>query len=350
MDMSKISDSVKAYLGLYTAPVNEITEILTTVVDKNSSAIYLQPDKLKNAMAQSGANQMQITKVMLMTQVSGFRELLDLDARMQQNDLDRYVQNAIKETGFNRTQVLEITSAISMTLGIPFDIDADDLVQKNITIEKAYVIPVSNYEKELNKICAGRYTSPKISYSSDEMMKLEALASAGISRAKYLLGYCLINNEAYESSLPLGVQMLEEAASDGDSLAAGALGDYYYAQASSDSWQKAYSYYTGYGRSALSKKRKDAITNIINHKAFNRKMLYASVILALCFLLSLVFVPAAPLFAAHKIWGSICFIGAVATILVAFLHHRICPYDSLYWVPTGIFMFWFLYMAVRIIF
>ena len=37
MDMSKISDSVKAYLGLYTAPVNEITEILTTVVDKNSS-------------------------------------------------------------------------------------------------------------------------------------------------------------------------------------------------------------------------------------------------------------------------------------------------------------------------
>lgn len=350
MDMSKISDSVKAYLGLYTAPVNEITEILTTAVDKNSSNIYLQPDKLKNAMAQSGANQIQITKVLLMTQVSGFRELLDLDVRMQQNDLDRYVQNAIIETGFNRAQVLEITSAISMSLGIPFDVDVDDLVQENISIEKAYVIPASNYEKELNKICAGRYTSPKTSYSSDEMLKLETLASAGISRAKYLLGYCLINNEAYESSLPLGVQMLEEAAADGDSLAAGALGDYYYSQASSDSWQKAYSYYIGYGRSALSKKRKDAITNIINHKSFNRKMLSASVVLALCFLLFLVFAPAASLFAAHKIWGSICFIGAVTTILVAVLHHRICPYDSLYWVPTGIFIFWFLYMAVRIIF
>ena len=350
MDTSKISDSVKAYLGLYIAPVNEITEILMNAVDNNSSAIYLQPDKLKNAMAQSGANQIQITKVLLMTQVSGFRELLELDTRMQQNDLDRYVQNAIQETGFNRAQVLEITSAISMSLGIPFDVDVDDLVQKRNSNEKAYVIPASYYEKELNRISYGRYSSAKTSYSSDDMMKLEALASAGISRAKFLLGYCFINNEEFESSLPLGIQMLEEAAADGDSFAAGTLGDYYYSQATSDSWQKAYSYYTGYGRSALSKKRKDAITNIINHKLFNRKILVVSVLLALCFLLSLTFAPAESLFAAHRIFGSFCFVGAVATILVAILHHRICPYDSLYWVPTGVFIFWFLYMAVRIIF
>lgn len=350
MDMSKISENVKAYLGLYAAPANELTEILTTVVDKNPSDIYLQPDKLKNAMAQSGANLMQITKVMLMTQVSGFRELLDLDVRMQQTDLDRYVQNAVKETCFNRAQVLEITSAISMSLGIPFDIDADDLVQKQGYNEKAYVIPVSNYEKELNEICDGKYTSPQTSYTSDEMMKLEALALTGIPRAKYLLGYCLINNENFESSSPVGIQMLEEAAADGDSLAASALGDYYYSQASSDSWQKAYNYYTGYGRSALSKKRKDAITDIINHKTFNRKILMSSVFLVLCFLISLIIAPAASLFAAHKIFGFFCFAGSVAIIIVATLHHRTYLYDSLYYVPTGIFIFWFLYMAVRILF
>jgi len=348
MDMSQISNNVKTYLGLYTAPVNEITEILTTAVDRYSSSIYLQPDGLSDAMTQSGANHIQITKVLLMTQVSGFRELLDLDTRMQQNDLDRYVHNAIQETGFNRAQVLEITSAIAMSLGIPFDIDAEDIIQKKIIKEKAYVIPASVYEIELRNI--RKNSLPKTSYSADEMMKLEALASAGIPRAKYLLGYCLINNEESEDSSTLGIQLLDEAAAEGDSMAAGALGDYYYSQSTADSWQKAYNYYTGYGRLALSKKRKDAVTNILNHKTFNRKLLAASIILAICFLVSIVFAPAASVYGAHRVFGSICFIGSATTIFVAILHHRICPYDSVYWVPTGVFMFWFLYMAVRIMF
>lgn len=345
MDISSVANSAKEYIGMYTAPINDITSILALVTGKYSTKVYSDETKLKEAMKEFGANEIQIAKVILMTQVTGTRELLEMDTRMQQNDLDRYVQNVIKETGFNRAQILELTSAIVMSLGTSFNFKIPET--KEDAINTAFVIPVKIYEDELRKIA---YPLAKMEYdkiSDKDLTKLEALASAGIPKAKYYLGCYFLKKE---KNSPFGLQMLEEAAAEGDSDAAATLGDYYYKQGTSMSWQKAYDYYTGHGALALTENRREAMLNIINHKTFNRKMLGASILLAILALAMLVFAPGATIYAAHRVFGSICFIGLVAVIAVAIMHYRVSPYDSVYWVPCSMFVIWCIYVAARLFF
>ena len=114
----KIKYNALEYIGLYQAPVSELSRVLETVVTQSGSEIFQDPQALRQAMGEVGADEAEICRVCLMTQVTGFRELMNRDARTTQLDLDRYIQNAARETGFNRDTVLRLSSAIAYAVGI----------------------------------------------------------------------------------------------------------------------------------------------------------------------------------------------------------------------------------------
>ncbi len=347
--LNPIMNNVKEYIGVYQTAENDYEPILSATVGKYSANVYKDPKQLNDAMREFGATEAQATKVYLMTLVKGFREILEIDGRIQQVDIDRYIQNAVRETAFNITQILELTSAIFASLGIDSLSDSSKVLDSE-NGRCGFVVPMSVYEEELKVVERKIAQTGVESLIPNELARLETLAMAGIPRAKFYLGYCLLKNDEFEKNSLLGLRYLEEAAAEGDSYAAGALGDYYYEQGDSDSWSQAFSYYTGNGALALNKTRKFRIADILNYRKFNFTTIAASILLALAMLATVIIAPANTMFAAHRVWGCILFILVVVIVVVSILHHRQKPYDNLLWVPSSIFIIWTLYFLIRIIF
>lgn len=344
-----IVNNIQEYLESFQTPYSEYADILVSAVSAHSADIYNDPEKLKEAMQEAGATEIQIEKVHLMTMCTGFREVLEMDSRTQQVDIDRFVKNARKETGFTKPQVLELTSGIIASLGIEGLTDYRKPVNSEPD-ESGYVVPYSVYEEEM-RIFEEKINNPDSDgFSSEDMTRLEVLAKAGITRAKYYLGCCLLNDEYYENSMDLGLEYLEEAASEGDELAAGVLGDYYYDRNEIDSWSNAYSNYTGYGSLALNGIRRERIANIMNYEKFNKKVIVLDCILLVAMLLTVIIAPGSAVYAPHRVWGFICFILELGIAAIHILFHRQYPFATITWAPCGMFAIWFLYILVRILF
>ena len=79
-------------------------------------------------------------------------------------------------------------------------------------------------------------------------------------------------------------------------------------------------------------------------------MIGLSIALFIAIVASLILAPGAPLYAAHRITGCIFTLLSFAILIMAILHHRIKPYDTMYFVPVGMFTMWFFYMVVRFLF
>ena len=347
--LNSIVNNVKEYIGVYQTTDSDYESILSAAVNMYSADLYTDSEKLKDAMCEFGATQMQITKVCMMTLVNGFREILEVDERIQQIDIDRYVQNAVRETGFNVAQVLELVSAIIVSLGIECAIDSS-MALNGGNVTAGYVVPLSVYEDELKMVEQKLNSGSSESLGSDEIARLEVLAKAGISRAKYYLGSCLLKKEEFEQNAPLGFRYLEEAAADGDSQAAAELGDYFYGQYDSDSWSQAYSYYTRNGSLALNETRRKRVVDILNYRKFNLTTIAASILIVLAMFAMVIIAPADALYGAHRVWGCILFAVAAAIIAASIVHHRRKPYDNLSWVPCSLFIIWTLYFLIRIVF
>ena len=136
----------------------------------------------------------------------------------------------------------------------------------------------------------------------------------------------------------------------GSGKAAAALGDYYYALGGSGNWSRAYQYYTGFGADALNKSRRSAVANILNQEIFNRKLLGLCVILLLAFAATVIWPPAAAVYAHHPAAGWLMMALQLGLVVLGFLHHRARPYDFIYGLPVAMSGLWFLYMAVRLLF
>ena len=346
--ITPVGNRVRDYIGAYQIKDNSIESILFVVVSKYTTEVYQDLEKVAEAMREYGADERQITKVRMMMQVSGFRELLEMDERIQQVDLQRYVQNALDETGFHAKQVIELTSAIVKSLGITAMRDYRRMLNEG-NETAGYVIPLSLYETELKRFENKFQEKAPEKTDPAEITRIEVLAKAGIPRAKYYLGKILLSHDDFEKDAPLGLAYLEEAAADGDPLAAGALGDYYYALKDSDSWSRAYNYYTGFGSMALNSSRRQKIVNILNTANTNRKTIVGGVIMLLLLLATVIIAPAQNLFEPYRGWGYV-FLALDAVILaIAILHHRAKPYDSLTWVPCALFVTWSLYILIRVL-
>lgn len=339
--------TAEEYMDLQQAPGGELDEILRQVVAKLGIEVYWDEQGLTDAMLECGASETQVLQVRIMTRVSGFLELIKSRERVGQADLDRCVANAIQETGFNKDVILNLTAAIALSANIAFQYSATSESERLVAEgEKAFVIPGSMYAKELEALEAEVRRNGTVSAAGN---RLEALVAVGVPGAKTILGQYFLQSLDGAEATEIGLQLLREAAAEGDSAALGKLGDYYYAQEDREGWDEAYYCYTGHGAAALTSKRKNALINILNQKKFNRKTLVTCCVVAILMLITVILAPGTPLFAACKIFGVFCFLGAGAVIVLAALRYRAKPFGDFLWALYSVLGIWALHIAVRLV-
>lgn len=321
----------------------DMTQILCDVTGRYSPAVYKDTRQLGKAMAEAGASGKQISQAAIMAEVSGFDQLLENDPSTSQADIERYVQNALIESGLSREKVLEITGAVAASLNIPCNYT--EPLEMALSGNGRYVIPYSLYETEMKRFEEARYTGPE-DLTTEDAQRLTALANAGIPRAQYYLAHYM---RSYNMDQEQAREYLEQAAASGDPEAAAELGDYYYGKKNGSSWRKAYHLYTGYGALALDAGRRQRVTDILNSKQYAGKLRYVGLVLAVIMLLLMAFVNFA-LFPEQS--GDFSFYGAVLvlamTVAGGFAYHRFRPYHSLMWLPCAVSVIWMAFMLFKV--
>lgn len=344
----KIKYDARELIGLYEAPVTPLGTVLSSAAAQYGDNLFTDPALLQHALGEAGAPPAEIYRMCLMTQVSGFGELLKRDPRTAQVDLDRYIQNAADETGFSRDTILRLTGDIVFALGGTMDsrdlsaARKGDFVPQTVAVvaQALYEEQLHAFQTDFDKAAAG--ASVKLDFD-----KLEPLVNAGIPQAKYFLGACLLRGIQLPVNEERGLELLQEAAQAGDSRAAAALGDYYYGQGGSDSLTLAYQYYTGFGAAALNPSRQAAVTGILNQKVFNGKLLkLCALLLAVC-AVTVFWAPASALFSPCTGIGCAALVLEAALLVLGFLRWRARPYSSIYALPVAMSGVWFLYMLAR---
>lgn len=339
------------YIGLYDAPESDVAAVLSAVVGKYGKDVFLDAGTLHKGMADAGATELECFRICLMTQVSGFQKLLEQDRRTAQLDLDRYVQNAAEETGFNRDTILRLTGGIVSAIEGEMSRESGSSDDAEIIPRASELLATSLYDRALRNFQAGldMIGSGEQKVNLD-FTTIETLSNLGIPRARYCLGYCLLNGIQVPSNEERGLELLQDAADMGDSKAAAALGDYCYQRGGSSNWTKAYQYYTGFGAVALNESRRSAVTNILNQRHFNRKLLKLCAVLAAVCFLTVILAPASSLFGPHRIWGCLAVVAQLMLLGLGWIHYRASPYDFFYWLPVAMSGSWFVYLVIRLLF
>lgn len=324
--------------------VSSIALLLHNIVDDESSEIFNNPAKFQKVLREADISEFTIYQLCLMTKVSGFSMLTQTDASTKQADLNRYVQNAIEETGLSKAVVLDLTADIAYSLDIATLCDTKEKIEEVYQTEKAFVIPYSIYEKELKNY---QESLRILGYSGISNGRLEALCAAGLPKAKYYMA-CGILKENGDSEK--GLSLLREAAQEGDAEAAALLGDYYYEKQDAESLEKAYQYYTSYGALALNTKRRKSLTGILNQKKYNRKIRDFSIMFAALLAILVMFLGKLSLYEVHPIWSAGCIIAEVLLAVYTVIIYVKRPYKDLYSMPIAMFGMWCVFVAMKLLF
>lgn len=228
---------------------------------------------------------------------------------------------------------MELVRMVALSAGSAVDYNGEHLRDPSHVgmEERAYMIPVSLYEKELEKFEEEYHNN---STKDLDYSRLEPLAAAGIVKAKFYLGYYLLHKSGLEMDSAKGLELLTEAADLGDSEACAVLGDHYFNQGP-DSWERAYRYYTGYGATALNEDRRKNIARIFKQVTFNEQLINISLLLA--------GIMAAILFLPDMAMSFPCLAGTGLLVLIFvsalwYKHH--CPYGDLRFAPACMFLIW----------
>lgn len=350
--------SIKEYFSEEYSEIDELGLILHRIVAERGKTIYFQSGQLTEEMKKYGASETDIHRILLMTKVIGFNELIENRKNIQNNDLERYIHNAAT-TGFQREILLELTADIAFSIGITLE-NKISLHNKS-KLDDAYVIPMSIYKKELDEF-RSRFVTVKddpAKCAALDLSPMEPLVRMGITKAKYYVGYCLMQDAISEKSDSLripsdkrGLNLLQEAASEGDREAAAALGDYYYnynnfhAKKKYSVTGKAYDYYTRFGSIALTDTQKKNVKDILNQKDENSFMIKISAgfcVLLLCMVLLSSFI----LRSTHIVLGIISFIFEIGAVAAVVLHNKTMPYNVVSYLPITLYLIWFVYMAIN---
>lgn len=326
--------------------IGELGTVLRKIVEEKSLEIYYNNEELQKALGEKQVPEFTIHQLCLLTRVSGFRQLLD--STTKQIELDRYVRNAVEETGLSKPVVMELAAYIAYSLDIAIFCDTEEKMNQALEQQSAYVIPYSMYERELKEIRRQLFNETSSGFFAFE--KLELLVAVGLPKAKFYMGYCLLNGISLPEDSQRGLQLLKEAAQAGDIEASAALGDYYYGLNDADSLEIAYQYYTGYGALALNKKRQTAITSIFNHKKYNQKVFHLSIAFAVITIVMILLLSQLSLYAVHPIWSGICIIAEILLAVSMVQVHSTRPYYSLYRIPIAMFGVWCFFAAIKLLF
>lgn len=328
-----------------------LDRVLRVLVEENDIEIYYNDDEqLQKKLREMNVADADIWRICLMTKVPGFVQLLEGE-EIEQRDLDRYVQNAVRETGLNRMTVMDLTGMIVASAGMAFDYSATYHTVRPIIRERAFIIPPSVYKRELNNF-RQQFEQAAASSSLDSLdcTGLDALVATGLPKAKYYKGYYLLHSaqlekEGGDASRAAAVELLQEAAEAGNADAAAELGDFYFEQGTAY-WSRAFAYYTGFGALALDQPRREAVARILRQKQSNRRIFLLSAALPLAMLMALIFVPGEAAVFFRCLLGTICTgCNLLILALAGWRVHR-DPYTGLHYVPACMFGVWAVCMAI----
>lgn len=357
-----IKNDLKRYLGGNSIPVSKLELSLKRMVEEHTISIYFDKEKLEDTLKGLGVKASDIYSVCIMTEVTGFRELMECDSKTQQSDIDRFVRNAIDETGFNRFTVLELTSDIALSANIAYDYSNDfayNCIDTNLIkhcMKGAYVFHPSIFKDEFYELIYENFVfdlsnkPPKLELRDIEL--LQELSEYGITEAKFILGYYIFMSEEHSKK---GVELIEDAAQEGNLPACLFLGDYYYdmGKYKDDSWGKAYKYYTGLGALGLNEQRKDAVVDILTQKNINKFILGSSILLFIETIMFFILKIGSPLYTLHPGFGVFSIMLSAAIVMVEVSYHKYYPFDSggdIRFFTVLIFILWSIYTVIRLLF
>ena len=351
------AEEIKDYLGFDQPPLpTDLSAKLNDFVAKYGANSLSHTEQLRKQLREANVPKIDIYQACLLTTVTGFDKMLALNKNTEQLELNRFVYNAIAQTGLARDVILRLTADFAQAAGYE-RLSADSFNPWNRgQIKRAFVVPWSLYENDLRSVekdfsiwkCSGT------NMAAGTLNCLRQLNNIGIPEAQYCLGYYLLqractNEEFCASPQENALSMLQEAAEAGEGRAAAALGDYYYERGGSADWEKAFGYYTGYGALPLEDKQRKALVDIINHKKFNKSVLSLCAGFLVLIILSVFTAPGASLYAAHLGIGVFFCLLCGGALVVALLHYRIKPYENVYYLPVLMFLIWSVYLAVRML-
>ena len=344
--VDNIRNDLADYAGLVPVTATELDVAMQRIVSENGTDALLDEGRLHRLMGECGVGEIDICKVLLLSKVDGFRELVTRDGYCPRVDLDRFVANAERQAGLNRYEIGRITRAISDAVGVTYDYKAVPAGGDPMVRERAFTIPASLYDKELVNFGndLGKAVANGSSLLDQDFGPIEPLVEMGIPLAKHYMGYCLLHGSDDASTQDTGIALLTEAAAAGNSQAMAELGDYYYDQGTS-SWTQAFDCYTGIGALALSPKRHENVLAILNRKSTNSKMLVSSAVMLALMLLTSVFG-----LGASVLPGILLTLVSAVILVFGFLHFRKAPYDDVYVFPVAMFVLWTISVALSSLF
>lgn len=355
--IGSVRAGVKGYFGFDQPQSTDLSAALTSFVSTYGVNALLNTEQLRAELRAAHIPEMDNGQACLLTKVRGFKELLQHSANTKQLDLDRFVYNAVSQTGLTRGVVLRLTADFAQAAGyerLPLN---GVKTYRQDKLGQAFVVPWGLYADDL-KAAEENFLSWKnrgAAMTEENLNRLRMLNLAGIPEAQYCLGYYLLRSAQASGELNTSLQvhplsMLRAAADAGERRAAAALGDHYYENGEPGDWEKAFEYYIGYGSLALETPQRAALVDIINHKTFNRKVLSLCAGLLALIVLSVLAAPGTALYAGHFGIGILCCFLCGGTLAAAFLHHRAKPYDDVYYAPAIMFLIWMSYLAARLLF
>ena len=367
VDMKAASENVRQALGIGTIEDTLAGDQLRRAVAAEGRRVLLDPRMLRRALEQAGATERNTQLFCLMTGVPGLKELLEERSASTQADLDRFVRNAMDYTGLSRGTVLLKTYQICRAADLPMAYNPKDSQNLPLRGEPvAYAFPPELYEPVLRPFRAAfdreafRFTAKNLNFED-----LGPLAQAGIPEAQFYLGFWMLEQSEHSQT---AIELLESAANAGSELAGAALGDYYFDKGFGDAadddvsveksamllgnsyWDRAFHYYTGYGSAELNTRRRSAVTSIVNHGAYNRRLKLLTGILLAVMAVVMFAVPGLMIGAAHPIWGILCLVLEVAVYALMLRVLKISPYMHAEIYPMLMSSIWIVFLILRVLF
>lgn len=342
-NQAKIFDKsvLKEFFDFRKREDTSVADSLKRLVENHGSGILLEKEKLVLALEKEKIDARLGIQLQLLTTIPGFSELVHSSESTVQKNIDLFVTNAQVLAGLTRKRILEITAGVCESLGY-FVLKESSNFGTLIEHKKAFIIPYSIYEKQLEEI-RGKVANGKILEEMDKQ-KLEALTYLGIAEAKAYLGIHL-----WQSNRVVAIQLLTNAADEGFVPAQSFLGDYFYSEADSFSWVKAYKYYTDYGSISLSHQQQKNVVEIIEHKNFNKKVLVMGILFVLAIFATFFIEPQTALYGTNQILRILFFSIEVAILSVSILVYKKIPFVFLDWLVPTLFGIWSIYLFLWLI-
>lgn len=356
-DLSGAASAPRGITGVPTGRLSDVGRAVRRLLETSGREIFADREKLPATLRALGLSEVEVYRLCLLSSVSGFEELIDTEEPATQMELDRYAANAA-ETGLGRDVIMDMMAELTCAAGSAVCVSQlSALPDREQADVPAFVIPWRVYADDLRAVKAAfnKWRDGGAPLPKEMLDQLWPLVNAGIAEAQYYLGYILLHTDdgadgPEEDTRKKGVELLTMAADAGDGPAASALGDYYYFKGGSENWGLAYDYYTGFAAPVLGERQRLAMVDIFNHRRFNGILLRVSAVFLAVLLISVLWAPGAPVFSVMPAAGIAALVLGAALLALGVIRQRKFPFDNLYYVPTGMFLIWAVYMFLRLVF